>query len=95
MDKSHPFNPCPSSLCAFHLPALPASVVSLTGAGDCLVGGILASICSGLDIMRSVAVGTAVAKVAVEFEDNVHSEFSLRAVIGMDSLSLSHFSFWL
>jgi fructose-1-phosphate kinase PfkB-like protein len=25
--------------------------VSLTGAGDCLVGGTLASICSGLDVM--------------------------------------------
>ena len=83
--RSHRLNSCTSSLCAFHLPALHASVVSLTGAGDCLVGGILASICSGLDIMRSVAMGIAVAKAAVESEDNVPSEFSLRSVIGMDS----------
>lgn len=65
---------------ALHLPALPASVVSLTGAGDCLVGGILASISSGLDIVQSVARGMAVAKVAVECETNVPAGFSLRAV---------------
>lgn len=65
---------------AFHLPALPASVVSLTGAGDCLVGGILASICSGLDIVQSVAIGIAVAKVTVECETNVPAEFSLRKI---------------
>ncbi|XP_020104787.1 uncharacterized protein LOC109721541 isoform X1 [Ananas comosus] len=65
---------------AFHFPALPASVVSLTGAGDCLVGGILASICSGLNVMQSVAVGIAVAKAAVEAETNVPAEFSLSNV---------------
>jgi len=37
-----------SHLFAVHFPA---SVGSLTGAGDCLVGGTLASICSGLDVM--------------------------------------------
>ncbi|ONK59839.1 uncharacterized protein A4U43_C08F11490 [Asparagus officinalis] len=51
---------------AFHLPAFPATVVSLTGAGDCLVGGILASICNGLDMMKSVAIGIAVAKATVQ-----------------------------
>ncbi|XP_072972516.1 pseudouridine kinase [Typha angustifolia] len=61
--------------CAFHFPALPASVVSLTGAGDCLVGGILASVSSGLDVMQSVAVGIAVAKAAVEAKTNVPTKF--------------------
>ncbi|XP_072992333.1 pseudouridine kinase isoform X2 [Typha latifolia] len=61
--------------CAFHFPALPASVVSLTGAGDCLVGGILASVAAGLDVMQSVAVGIAVAKAAVEAETNVPTKF--------------------
>ncbi|XP_008778470.1 uncharacterized sugar kinase YeiI isoform X2 [Phoenix dactylifera] len=65
-----------SKFFAFHFPALPASVVSLVGAGDCLVGGILASICNGLDVMQSVAVGIAVAKAAVETQTNVPAKFS-------------------
>ncbi|KAL5788546.1 hypothetical protein ACOSP7_005495 [Xanthoceras sorbifolium] len=65
---------------AVHFPALPASVVRLTGAGDCLVGGTLASICAGLDFMQSVAVGIAAAKAAVEIETNVPSEFSLTTI---------------
>ncbi|XP_058730651.1 pseudouridine kinase [Vicia villosa] len=65
---------------AVHLPSLPASVVRLTGAGDCLVGGTLSSICTGLDIMQSVSVGIAVAKAAVEVESNVPSAFSLSAI---------------
>jgi receptor expression-enhancing protein 5/6 len=56
--------------------------VRLTGAGDCLVGGTLASICAGLDIMQSVSVGIAVAKAAVEVEANVPSSFSLAAIAG-------------
>lgn len=66
-----------------HFPSLPASVVSLTGAGDCLVGGTLASVCSGLDFMQSVAVGIAVAKAAVETEYNVPTKYCLTTVAGM------------
>lgn len=80
-----------SHLFAVHFPAPPASVVRLTGAGDCLVGGTLASICVGLDIMQSVAVGIAAAKVAVEAETNVPCAFSLDAITGT-SLKL-YFSF--
>ncbi|KAJ1397123.1 Ribokinase-like [Sesbania bispinosa] len=69
-----------SRLFAVHFPSLPASVVRLTGAGDCLVGGILTSICAGLDIMQSVSVGIAVAKAVVEVEANVPSAFSLAAI---------------
>lgn len=69
-----------SNLFAVHFPSLPASVVRLTGAGDCLVGGTLTSICAGLDIMQSVSVGIAVAKAAVEIEANVPSIFSLSAI---------------
>ncbi|KAG6779499.1 hypothetical protein POTOM_015887 [Populus tomentosa] len=71
-----------SHLFSVHFPALPASVVRLTGAGDCLVGGTLASLCSGLDIMQSIAVGIAAAKSAVEGEVNVPSEFSLATITG-------------
>ncbi|XP_054778035.1 pseudouridine kinase [Prosopis cineraria] len=69
-----------SRLFAVHFPSLPASVVRLTGAGDCLVGGTLASICAGLDIMQSVSIGIAVAKAAVEVEANVPSAISLAAI---------------
>jgi receptor expression-enhancing protein 5/6 len=79
-----------SHLFSVHFPALPASVVRLTGAGDCLVGGTLASLCSGLDIMQSIAVGIAAAKSAVEGEANVPSEFSLATITGM-LFKLNHF----
>lgn len=68
---------------ALHFPALHASVVNLTGAGDSLVGGILASICSGLDLLQSMAVGIAVAKAAVESEINVPAEFHFNHIAGM------------
>ncbi|BBH09433.1 pfkB-like carbohydrate kinase family protein [Prunus dulcis] len=48
-----------SFLFAVHFPALPASVVRLTGAG--------------LDVMQSLAVGIAASKAAVEAETNVPS----------------------
>lgn len=69
---------------SYHFPALDASVVSLTGAGDCLVGGVIASISSGLDILESIAVGIVVAKAAVEDEQNVPSEISLMNITGTD-----------
>lgn len=72
-----------SQFFAMHFPALPASTVRLTGAGDCLVGGTIASLCAGLDVVRSVAVGIAAAKAAVEAETNVPSEFSSTAISGM------------
>lgn len=68
---------------AIHFPALPASVVTVVGAGDCLVGGTIASICSGLDIMQSVAVGMAAAKGAVETESTVPEEYQLNRVAGI------------
>lgn len=72
-----------SLLFAVHFPAVPATVMRLTGAGDCLVGGTLSSICAGLDIMQSVAVGIAASKAAVEAETNVPRVFNLAAITGM------------
>ena len=71
---------------AVHFPALPASVVRLTGAGDCLVGGMLASLCAGLDVMQSVAIGIAAAKASVEVDSNVPSQFSLATIAGISSI---------
>ena len=70
---------------AVHFPAFPTLVVRLKGAGDCLVGGMLASICVGLNLMQSVAVGIAVAKVAVEAKTSVPIAFSLASIAGMCS----------
>ncbi|XWS68178.1 hypothetical protein CRYUN_Cryun04dG0069000 [Craigia yunnanensis] len=67
---------------AVHFPALPASVVRLTGAGDCLVGGMLASLCACLDVMQSVAIAIAAAKASVEVDNNVPSQFSLATIAG-------------
>ncbi|KAL0283593.1 UNVERIFIED_CONTAM: hypothetical protein Sradi_7223500 [Sesamum radiatum] len=67
---------------AIHFPALSASVVRLTGAGDCLVGGAVASICAGLDIMQSLAVDIASVKGAVETETNVPAEYELTKISG-------------
>ncbi|KAJ6827683.1 uncharacterized protein M6B38_366380 [Iris pallida] len=77
VNESCPPKQYANSPCALHFPALPSSVVSLTGAGDCLVGGILSSLSTGLDMMQSVAMGVAVAKAAVECETNIPAEFSL------------------
>lgn len=77
------FRKSTSGTCVFHLPAMPASVVSLVGAGDCLIGGVLSALCGGLDFMRSVAVGVAIAKASVESEANIPDSFSAASVSGL------------
>ncbi|KAF9620301.1 hypothetical protein IFM89_011036 [Coptis chinensis] len=74
-----------SQLYAVHFPSLPTPVVRLTGAGDCLVGGTVASICAGLDVMQSMAVGIAAAKAAIQVETNVPSTYCLSTVAGMET----------
>ncbi|CAN8288456.1 unnamed protein product [Cochlearia groenlandica] len=69
-----------SSLFAVYFPTVPAKVKKLTGAGDCLVGGTVASLSDGLDMIQSLAVGIASAKAAVESDDNVPTEFMLDLV---------------
>ncbi|MCL7023185.1 hypothetical protein MKW94_003446 [Papaver nudicaule] len=69
-----------SDMIVVYFPSLPASVVRLTGAGDCFVGGTLASLCAGLDVMQSIAVGMAAAKAAVEVETNIPSEYILATI---------------
>ncbi|XP_021732109.1 uncharacterized protein LOC110698912 [Chenopodium quinoa] len=77
-----------SRLFAMHFPALPATVGRVSGAGDCLVGGVLASLCAGLDVMQSVAVGVAAAKVAIEVKANVPDIYNLTAVAGTNDADL-------
>lgn len=79
-----------SEFCAFHFPAIPAEVVSVIGAGDCLVGGTLAGICAGLDVVRSVAVGVVAAKAAVESKNNVADKFLVTNIRGNWNLIFVH-----
>ncbi|MBA0666598.1 hypothetical protein Goklo_002993, partial [Gossypium klotzschianum] len=60
----------------------PALEVSCRRAGDCLVGGMIASLSTGLDVMQSVAIGIAAAKASVEVDSNVPSQFSLPTITG-------------
>ncbi|KAI6677795.1 hypothetical protein NL676_038591 [Syzygium grande] len=69
-----------SHLFALHLPGLPVSVKKLTGAGDCLVGATLASICEGLNVIQAISVGIAAAKATVEADSNVPLTFDLIGV---------------
>nr|APF31932.1 putative fructokinase 6 [Saccharum spontaneum] len=78
-----------SRTCVFHLPAISASVISLTGAGDCLVGGVLSALFAGFDIIQSVAIGVATAKASVESEANVPDDISA-ANIADDAQSVLH-----
>jgi sugar/nucleoside kinase (ribokinase family) len=65
-----------------HYPALPASVVKLSGAGDCLAGGTLAALSRNVVKPWAVAYGVAAAKVAVESELNVPDRLSWEALSG-------------
>ena len=56
-----------------HFPALQASIVSLSGAGDCFVGGTLTGLCLHKDMSSSIAFGIAVATRAIQSELNVPS----------------------
>jgi len=71
-----------------HLPGLPASDKKLTGAGDCLMGATLASICEGLNIIQAISVAIAAAKAAVKADSNVPLTFDLIGVAGMNILSI-------
>ena len=56
-----------------HFPALPASVVSLVGAGDSLVAGCAAALLGGLGVEEAVAMGVAASRRAIEDAANVPS----------------------
>jgi sugar/nucleoside kinase (ribokinase family) len=59
------------AIAAYHVPALPAAPVNLSGAGDCLVAGCLFALLLGMPAEEALAYGVAAAKVAVECNNNV------------------------
>jgi sugar/nucleoside kinase (ribokinase family) len=67
-----------SNACYYHFPALKATtIVSLSGAGDCFVGGALTGLCLYKDLWSSIAFGIAVANRAIQSELNVPSSLRL------------------
>lgn len=54
-----------------HVPALPASVVNCSGAGDCLVAGCLFGLAQGLPAAHALCYGVAAATAAVQSDSNV------------------------
>lgn len=62
------------------MPALPATVVNCSGAGDCLVAGCLFGLARGLNAVASLAHGMAASRAAVESQGNVPARFSLKAM---------------
>lgn len=63
----------PARLCvrAQHIPAAPAAVVNLSGAGDTLTGGFAAALVRGCAPQYALAVGIAAAHVSVQCKLNV------------------------
>ncbi|KAJ7212852.1 hypothetical protein O6H91_Y476000 [Diphasiastrum complanatum] len=75
-------NPIEPKVMCVHLPALPSTVVSLSGAGDCLVAGTMAALSGNCDLVRSLAYGVAVARLAVQSDSNVPECFSRNSISG-------------
>ncbi len=62
---------CSPPAAAVHVPALPATVVNCSGAGDCLVAGCLYGLARGLPAAQALCYGVAAATAAVQSESNV------------------------
>ncbi|GAX79447.1 hypothetical protein CEUSTIGMA_g6888.t1 [Chlamydomonas eustigma] len=61
----------PQQMVVMYMKALPAKVVSLSGAGDALVGGMTAALSMHYSAHEALAHGMAAAKMAVQSEENV------------------------
>lgn len=64
------------------LPALPARIVDVTGAGDALTGGALAGLAAGLDLRASLDYGRAAAALTLEATGAAPDSLSLDAIRG-------------
>eukprot|EP00798_Chlamydomonas_sp_ICE-L_P002996 gene2996-13010_t len=70
-------DPQGSAVQVLHMKALPANVVSLTGAGDSLVSGSVAALLNGQPPIKALAYGMAAARHAVQCSQNVPLGLSL------------------
>lgn len=62
------------------VPAVPAQVVDVTGAGDALVAGTLLALLAGRSPAEAVGLGTVVAALTVQSEHSVRPDLSARLV---------------
>jgi hypothetical protein len=87
-EKYHPASALggapPRRIVHHHIPALPARVVGLTGAGDSVVAGAVAGLVTGqaVDPVQAAAFGVAAAKQTVESERNVPEGLSMESIQG-------------
>ncbi|GBF93396.1 hypothetical protein Rsub_06434 [Raphidocelis subcapitata] len=72
----------PAVLVARHMPAAPARVVSVSGAGDCLAAGFASALAAGETRERALARGLLAARAAVECAGNVPPRGALRGAAG-------------
>lgn len=63
-----------------HSPAAPAKVHDVSGAGDALVGGTLADVVGGADLLQAVRTGAAAAALATESPSTVPADLSAASV---------------
>lgn len=63
-----------------HLPAAPAAVRDVSGAGDALVGGTIADLVLGTSVVDAVRTGAAAAALATESATSVHPRLSRTSV---------------
>ncbi len=61
---------------ARHLPALPAWVVDVTGAGDSLVAGTLCGLLRGQDMVEAAGLGLRLAKLTIETDGSVRQDLT-------------------
>jgi len=64
------------SITVHHFPALPATIQNCSGAGDCLVAGMVFALCQGKSAVAALALGMATAREAVQGKANVPSSLS-------------------
>ena len=75
------------SIVLHHAPALPATIVNCSGAGDCLVAGFLHGLVDTEDPVHALAIGVAAAKRAVQCDTNVPINLSA-AELKADALQI-------
>jgi hypothetical protein len=66
------------------LPAVPCNVVNVSGAGDCLLAGMLCGLLQGRSLLHAMAMGVLAARLACESDKNVPAELQLMGAGGMD-----------
>ncbi|KAG7670718.1 hypothetical protein KSW81_004153 [Nannochloris sp. 'desiccata'] len=84
-----------SSIIVHHAPALPATIVNCSGAGDCLVAGFLHELTRANDPVCALAMGVAAAKHAVQCDSNVPANLSASELAVLIATDRFGADFWI